>query len=223
MKAVFIDYTGTTMQERGPDIEEVIVRVCRHSTLHDPKTVMTLWYTRLRGYEERSYGEKYLTQDEIVDHLLHDLADELKLQDDLDALHTLIQRFWVNAPIFPDVRAFYEKCPLPLYVISNNAEKYVRQAMEKNDLHPAGLVCADAVHAYKPHRELFEEALARSGCRPEEAVHIGDSYSSDVLGARAAGIRPILVQRGDGETYPDVLCVRSLEEIDLKALADGTF
>ena len=30
-----------------------------------------------------------------------------------------------------------------------------------------------------------------------EAIHIGDSYQSDVLGARKVGIKPILVQRNE--------------------------
>ena len=43
------------------------------------------------------------------------------------------------------------------------------------------------VRACKPHRELFDKALEVSGCNADEVLHIGDSYGSDVLGARAAG------------------------------------
>jgi len=84
--------------------------------------------------------------------------------------------------------------------------------MRNKDLHPSGIVCADMVRAYKPHRAIFDKALELSGCRPEEAVHIGDSYTSDVQGARTAGIRPILVQRKTGKTYADIAVVRDLTE-----------
>ncbi|MBI4199091.1 MAG: HAD-IA family hydrolase [Chloroflexi bacterium] len=47
----------------------------------------------------------------------------------------------------------------------------------------------------KPHPPFFRMALQRAGVQPPEAVHVGDSYLSDVQGARAIGIRPILLDR----------------------------
>ena len=43
-------------------------------------------------------------------------------------------------------------------------------------------------------------------------LHIGDSYSSDVQGAAAAGIRPVLIQRTEGQEYEDVTVIRRLTE-----------
>ncbi len=43
----------------------------------------------------------------------------------------------------------------------------------------------------KPRPEPFRHALAELGARPERAVHVGD-LTYDVLGARRAGMRPIL-------------------------------
>ena len=45
-------------------------------------------------------------------------------------------------------------------------------------------------------REIFDEALQCSGCTLGEAVHIGGSYDTDVIGARAADTRPMLLLRG---------------------------
>ena len=42
---------------------------------------------------------------------------------------------------------------------------------------------------------------------------MGDSYASDVQGARAAGIRPVLVDRSGQKRYPDVETVSSLTEL----------
>ena len=47
----------------------------------------------------------------------------------------------------------------------------------------------------KPGFGLYREALARAGVQPHEAVHIGDNYINDVLGARAAGVTGILLDR----------------------------
>lgn len=214
MKAVFMDYTGTTVQENGPEIEEVVRRMCKNSSMKDPKELLGLWWSRLRACEEASYHDTYLTEDEIVDKMLEGLRADIQLEDDFDELHRLIQGFWVNAPLFPDVKEFYQKCPCPIYIISNNGIQYVERSMTEKGLAPAGIVCADMVRAYKPHRELFEKALEVSGYSADEVIHIGDSYTSDVQGAMAAGIKPILVQRKPGMNYSAIDTVKSLLDVE---------
>lgn len=48
----------------------------------------------------------------------------------------------------------------------------------------------------KPAPALFTAALGSIGCRPADAVMIGDDVESDVNGAIAAGLRGILVKTG---------------------------
>ena len=48
----------------------------------------------------------------------------------------------------------------------------------------------------KPDPRLFQIALARSGASPDTTVHVGDLYHVDVVGARAAGLRAVLVDAG---------------------------
>ncbi len=47
----------------------------------------------------------------------------------------------------------------------------------------------------KPDPQLFQTALERADAIPDYALHIGDSYVLDVLGARSVGITPILLDR----------------------------
>lgn len=196
VQAVFIDYMGTTVDERSQEMAEIIRRICKHSNLHDPKQVQRFILDNRRRYEADSYLDAYFSEDEIVDRLIGDMEAQIGLADDSDALRSLIRAHWVNAPVFPDAHAFFERCPVPIYIITNNGLPYMERALEQNGLKTAGVVSADTVRAYKPHRELFEEALRISGCAPDEAVHIGDSYNTDVVGARAAGIRPVLLLHG---------------------------
>lgn len=65
----------------------------------------------------------------------------------------------------------------------------------------------------KPHPRIFRSALAQAGARPDEAVHVGDSISADVEGARNAGMGAVLVQRAPGPPAPDgVYVAASLTE-----------
>lgn len=51
-------------------------------------------------------------------------------------------------------------------------------------------------HGYvKPHRSIFERALHTLGAGPSEAAMVGDSPADDIAGARALGMRAILLDR----------------------------
>ena len=106
LKAVFIDYMGTTVQESSPEMAELVMRICKNSDLHDPKQVQHLILRIRRQYE----------------------------------------------------------------------------------------------------------ALRINGCTPDEVIHIGDFYSSDVVGARSAGIRPLLLLRGQQKHSDDVDTANNLED-----------
>ena len=58
----------------------------------------------------------------------------------------------------------------------------------------------------KPDPRFFRSALDRAGAAPEATVHVGDLYHVDVVGARAAGIGPVLLDAAD--LYPTCDCPR---------------
>ena len=90
---------------------------------------------------------------------------------------------------------------LRLAVISNWDERLARVL--------AGLGLAsyfEAIHASavvgveKPHRKIFETALAGLGMPAERVLHVGDSALDDVEGARAVGLHALwLVRDGAGD------------------------
>jgi HAD superfamily hydrolase (TIGR01549 family) len=68
--------------------------------------------------------------------------------------------------------------------------------------------------APKPDPRIFRIALDRAGVRPEEALHVGDQYDSDVVGARAVGVPALLLDREDAYRHlTDVPRIRSLTEV----------
>jgi putative hydrolase of the HAD superfamily len=75
-----------------------------------------------------------------------------------------------------------------------------------------GVVTSADVGTAKPDPLVFRRALEVAGVGPDEAVHVGDSLDTDVEGARAAGVRAVLVQR-HGEPPAGVETVRSLADL----------
>lgn len=67
-----------------------------------------------------------------------------------------------------------------------------------------GAVSSAEAGARKPDPAIFEPALELAGCEPAQAVHVGDTPEEDVEGARAAGIRPLLIDREGGGDVRDL-------------------
>ena len=51
------------------------------------------------------------------------------------------------------------------------------------------------VRSEKPDSHIFNYTLEAIGVSAAEAVHVGDTYAADIVGARNIGIRPILLDR----------------------------
>lgn len=58
-------------------------------------------------------------------------------------------------------------------------------------------VSSEDVGVGKPDPAIFLEALRRAGTEPRETMHVGDQYDTDVKGAMAVGITPVLLDRDD--------------------------
>ena len=69
------------------------------------------------------------------------------------------------------------------------------------------------VKSAKPDPHIFNYTLAAVGVSAEEAVHVGDTYEADVIGARNAGIRPILIDRDKTQTGKWEETIQSLSEL----------
>lgn len=65
----------------------------------------------------------------------------------------------------------------------------------------------------KPHPGIFQLALSKAGVQPEEAIHVGDQYYSDVAGARGTGITPILIDRAGLSTGQECIVISDLNEL----------
>jgi putative hydrolase of the HAD superfamily len=78
--------------------------------------------------------------------------------------------------------------------------------------HVDGVVTSAEAGVAKPAAGIFERALELVDARPGDVTHVGDSLENDVAGARAVGIRAVLVAR-DGGAPAEVESVRSLAEL----------
>lgn len=77
-----------------------------------------------------------------------------------------------------------------------------------------GAVVSAELGVAKPDPAIFAHALTMAGATPEQTIHVGDSPEADVAGARAAGIRPVLIVRsGTAPREPGLTTISSLAEL----------
>ena|SRR5579872_5021912 len=68
----------------------------------------------------------------------------------------------------------------------------------------------------KPSPVIFEQAVRKLGLAPQSILHVGDSFTSDVEGARAAGFQALQITRGRGDIREGQ--IKSLRELEGVAL-----
>jgi putative hydrolase of the HAD superfamily len=100
-------------------------------------------------------------------------------------------------------------------VVLSNWDVSLHEALAATGLAPLvdGAVSSAEAGAAKPDPRAFAAALAVAGVAAGDAVHAGDSVEHDVAGARAAGVRAVLVARDGAPAVPGVPAVASLAEL----------
>lgn len=124
---------------------------------------------------------------------------------------------------FPETREVLESLRAMGYrlgVVSNNTDD-IHRGLAVHDLarYFDHVTYSQEARAEKPDPAVFRLALARAKCAPSEAVHVGDVYGADVLGARSVGIVPVLVDRED--RHPSADCARIADLRELPPLLEG--
>lgn len=109
-------------------------------------------------------------------------------------------------------------------VVVSNANGTLLKHMDRLDLTRRFDCVLDSADegVEKPDPRFFEIALARSGARKETTIHVGDLYHVDIVGARSAGLRGVLLD--EANLRPDADCprVRSLDDLASR-IAAGEF
>jgi len=101
-------------------------------------------------------------------------------------------------------------------VISNTEDGRATESLALANLasHFELVIDSHLVGCSKPDKAIFQFALDRLGLEPQQAAYVGDSYGYDVIGARGAGLRPILLDRMDAYgSEPGLTRIRFLSEL----------
>jgi 2-haloalkanoic acid dehalogenase type II len=204
-RAVFLDALGTLVELEPPWIhlrEFVPDRIGDETLIRAVRAEMA--YYRAHAGEGRDQASLADLRRRCAELITRELGSEISVEQLLSAV-----RFATYPDALPALAGLREQ-GLKLIVVSNwdvSLETVLGHCGLARLLDD--VVSSAAAGARKPDPAIFEIALGLAGCEPGEALHVGDTPEEDVEGARAAGIRALLLDR---EGHGDIASLSEISE-----------
>jgi putative hydrolase of the HAD superfamily len=205
VRAVFLDALGTLVELEPPWVS---LRERVPAEVSDERLQMAIRaemaYYREHSQEGRDADSLADLRERCAELISNELGVEVSARDLVESI-----RFGAYPDAEPALRSLRER-GMRLLAVSN-WDCSLSAVLERCGLGELldGVVTSAEVGASKPDPAIFRAALERAGSEPDQALHVGDTPEEDLAGARAAGIRALLIDRsGDGGD------IASLAEID---------
>ena len=200
MKAVFFDAGGTLIHIDYERVAAAIARVLGRTV--EPSAFVEAEYAGRAAVEAAMARGETGTDDGRWQLHFRAMLGALGLtEDEFGAVSPAILEEHRRAHLWSATRpgtaeglAALRQRGLHVAVISN-ADGGVERLLTGAGLraHLEFVVDSGIVGVEKPDPRIFRLALERSGVAPEDAYYVGDLYPVDVVGSRAAGMEPVLL------------------------------
>lgn len=223
-KAVFFDAGGTLLHPY-PSVGEIYCKVAgKHGCKVDAQQVQELfrkaWLTRDGLTSLASHTSEKIERD-WWHGLVREVFSSIAQFEDFDKFFHELYDFFAKAEcwrVYPgtlEILAALKKQGKRIGIISNWDSRLFGLCKDLELQKHVDFILASAVFgASKPNPKIFLEALKLSGVKPEEAVHVGDSFEDDIKGALSAGIHGILIERHPGHRKMEgVPTIHDLKEL----------
>jgi 2-haloalkanoic acid dehalogenase type II len=212
-KAVFLDYYGTLVQEDEAILNQIIQLIADHSPIA-PTTAQVgrRWWEQMVTMCRAAHGSDFQTQRGVEVESLRRVLHEFSAPYDALALTEPIFAHWQKPGAYPDAVEFVRQLHVPACIVSNVDDADLHSAMDVQGWIFPHVVTSEQCRAYKPRPEMFTAALKQMGLQPGDVLHVGDSPSSDVEGARQMGIDVAWINR-HGRPAPASLPTYSVTDL----------
>lgn len=231
IRTLFFD-VGFTLLYPFPSDQEICQQVCARQGLHLHLEQLANRFIEAEDFYWRHIraNRQIWASDAVIEHfwlnyymnLLRPFVDEHDKQRLRQLAEALNEEYnshtsWQMYPdVLPTLEALRTSGRYTLAAISDWGFSLgpILQRLQLNTYFEH-MVASALIGCAKPAPLLYETALTRANSIADYSLHIGDSYTLDVLGARAVGMTPILLDRKRHLTPDQVDCllIHSLSEL----------
>lgn len=208
IKAVFFDLYHTLIRY-DPPREESLADILRRAgvarnarELRKPLVVGDEYFyaaSSHQGFNQRSEAEKkevLLSYYELVFKEAGINPRPELIKDVLSGMQNIKYEMVLFDDVLPAFNAL--KSGGKMLGLISNIDKDITPLLDKLGITGWLNICMTSYEAgvSKPHPEIFHKAVQKAGMDSGDVLYVGDQYQIDVLGARSAGLRALLVDRG---------------------------
>ncbi|MDD5448115.1 MAG: HAD-IA family hydrolase [Actinomycetota bacterium] len=222
IKGIFFD-VGNTLLEPYPSFEAVCVEILGGFGHDISEEAIRLGSVVADRYYDERYraDDSFWTSEEAAREMWCEMycrmLKEMGVDGDRKLIGETIYEEFGNGrrwKPYPDVIPVFEELKgrgLKLGIISNWDSRLEKICFDIGLYRYLQAILSSAVIGLrKPDPVIFEEGLSRLSIQASRALHVGDHYYADILGARSAGIQGVLIDRFGGEEKADVPTIHDL-------------
>lgn len=217
IRAVTFDAYGTLFNIEGIHTKatELILQV--NSFPADPVAFHREWdrFTD-KLIAQEPFSKLWVVFDQALDMTFRQFGfQEKRVPGDLEIWLRMIENcsMYTAAPVVVEAVAQHFRTAL----ISNTDNHELSVALLRHGLKFDAIVTSEDARAYKPSPIIFQRAAELLGCRPEEILHVGDSFFADVVGAKRFGATAVWLNRKkanfQGQPVQPDYTIECLEEV----------
>ncbi len=224
-RAILFDLDGTILLDRHSPIETFLAYCDRlgHSLNGDTATRLERWQLEYWSHHEQLEAQLNADREKFwINYTLTQLRF-LEITGPLDDYALKIDKWFRDEYVYEgvvpdDVRPTLTRLKQSgavIGLVSNRTQALTKTVEEHNlsDLFDFTLAAGEA-GAWKPKPRIFEIAVQMAGAEAGNATYVGDNYYADILGARGAGLTPILIDRRGLFPEADCRVIKSIEELE---------
>ena len=201
-------YIHNQLQEKGIDnFDEFFTKYSFHNT--------KLWDRYTKGFikqDELRWKRMWLT---LLDYKIANepLSRNLAVQ--------FLELLPAKKNLFPytiEILSYLSDKKYQLHLVTNGFEAVQHHKLRNSNLTPffKEVITSEASNSLKPHKEIFDFALQKSGAILTESIMIGDNLDADIQGGINAGMDTVFVNHLNIQAH-----IKATYEIfDLKELED---
>lgn len=225
IKAVFLDFYGTIVRFT-PSAEDIQQQAAEDHGLKVNLETIVNAYPVADKYMADENARKLISSRSHLEQIAFFTEYELRLLTAAghQVSDELAAAIWHQVNITPKSLSLYEDA-IPALKSLKEANMVVGIITNMNsDIGPVlerlGIAnwidfwtTSSEVGSGKPHKPIFEAALKKASVNANEALHVGDQYEGDFLGAKSAGLYALYLNRMLTVSPKDSKSISTLEEI----------
>lgn len=178
-------------------------------------------YTPINENYWKLYRDNMISKEDLRTGRLKDCFESLKFEISPVIVELLSTEYIKFLPEFNNLLVHthdtlnYLHTKYKLHIITNGFEEvqHIKLKNSKIATFFKTVTTSEEAGVKKPHPQIFQLALEKSGAKAAQSIMIGDSYEADIVGAQKMGMHSIFFDYYQKQTNLPTLRIKKLNEL----------